>query len=109
MDNYFKDSNIELLAPGGSLEAIQAAVHAGADAVYFGVGNLNARANAQNIEIDQITEIVTWLHMNSARGYLALNILLLNNEMNQALTIVENAYGAGIDGIIVQDIGLASI
>jgi putative protease len=109
MDNYFKDSNIELLAPGGSLEAIQAAVHAGADAVYFGVGNLNARANAQNIEIDQITEIVTWLHMNSARAYLALNILLLNNEMNQALTIVESAYGAGIDGIIVQDIGLASM
>ncbi|NLW11564.1 MAG: U32 family peptidase [Clostridiaceae bacterium] len=99
---------IELLAPGGSKEAIENAAYYGADAVYFGVGSKNARAGADNLAADQMEEIIDFLHSRSVKGYLALNILLRDHELKEAFALASRALATGVDGIIVQDLGLAS-
>ncbi len=100
---------IELLAPGGNKQAIENAAYYGADAVYFGVGSFNARAGADNLTDDQLPEILEFLHARSVKGYLALNILLRDHELHQALELARQAKAAYVDGIIVQDIGLAAL
>ena len=100
---------IELLAPGGSKQAIESAANYGADAVYFGIGSFNARASADNLTSEQLPEIVDYLHSRAVKGYLALNILLRDHELQQALALATQAVKAGVDGIIVQDLGLAAM
>jgi len=97
----------ELLAPAGSLAALYAAVDNGADAVYFGIGQLNARANAENLTMDILPEAISYAHLRSVRLYLTLNTILHDNEFDEAVALAKDAYDLGVDAIIVQDRGLA--
>ena len=99
----------ELLAPAGSMDSLHAAVDNGADAVYLGVGSLNARANAQNFDEEDLPEIIMYAHLHSVRVYLTLNTLLRDDELPGALCLAERAYEQGIDALIVQDLGLLKL
>ena len=99
---------IELLAPAGSREALHAAVENGADAVYLGGKLFNARQQADNFDIDVLREELNYSHARGVSIYLTLNTLLSDHEMEQALKFAVQARNAGIDGIIVQDLGLVA-
>ena len=98
---------IELLAPAGSSEALHAAVENGADAVYLGGKLFNARAQADNFNMDVLKEELDYAHARGVNIYLTMNTLVSDDELKQALLFAADARGAGIDGIIVQDLGLA--
>lgn len=100
--------SVELLAPVGSEEALYAAVRSGTDAVYMGYGRFNARAGAQNFDDDAFAAAVAYCHVRGVKVYLTLNTLVSDGEMSAALDTARLACEAGIDGIIVQDMGLAS-
>lgn len=99
----------ELLAPAGSMESLRAAVDNGADAVYFGIGSYNARANAENISEDNLEEAVQYAHLRSTKVYLALNTLLRDDELPDAIRVASMAYHTGVDALIVQDLGLLAL
>ncbi len=96
----------EILAPVGDEEALLAAIRGGADAVYLGVGEFNARQGAKNFTLDDLDAAVKLAHSHGVLVYLALNIPIKQKELQQALEIVDHAYAAGIDAIIFQDLGL---
>ncbi len=96
----------ELLAPAGDLEIVRVAVRNGADAVYFGARAFNARARATNLNDLEWREAVDFLHIHDCRAYLTLNTLLYDRELDEALRLAEQAYRAGVDALIVQDMGL---
>ena len=98
----------ELLAPAGGPDALRAAVRNGADAVYLGTTDLNARRGAENFELDALGEACRFAHLRRARVYLAANTLVTQQEMGQALQMVARAWEAGVDAVIVQDLGLMS-
>lgn len=100
---------MEILAPAGSFDTIVSAVRAGADAVYFGLNSFNARRNAKNITDDEIFKAVSYCHIRGVQAYLTLNTLISDLELQEALHLVKLACDAGIDGIIVQDLGLAKL
>lgn len=102
------DRNVELLAPAGSAAALRAAVCAGADAVYLGLESFNARRGADNFTLDTLREACEYAHIRGVRVYLTLNIAILPSEINTALETARQAYRAGVDAFIVQDIGLAA-
>lgn len=99
----------ELLAPAGSQEALRAAVAAGADAVYLGLDQLNARRGAENFTIDELAEACDYAHLRGVRVYLTLNVLILPSEMEQAVEMVDAAWSVGVDAVIVQDVGLLRV
>ncbi len=99
----------EILSPVGSWEMLEAAVKSGADAVYLGAKAFSARRNAQNFTIDELKQAVEYCHIRGVRVYLTLNILIKDNELEAAFELARDAYNLGIDGIIVQDLGLAQI
>ncbi|MGV8083064.1 MAG: DUF3656 domain-containing protein [Coriobacteriia bacterium] len=96
----------ELLAPAGSPEALRAAVENGADAVYLGVQTLNARRGAENFTLETLPETCHYVHLNGARVYLTANVVVLQHELAEALDLIDRAWAAGIDAVIVQDLGL---
>ena len=96
----------ELLAPAGDWEAMQAAVAAGADAVYFGVDAFNARQRAENFRIDDLPGVIRWLHDRDVLGFLTLNVLVFSDELDQAARLLIAAEQAGVDAVIVQDVGV---
>lgn len=96
----------ELLAPAGSPDALKAAVANGADAVYLGVDAFNARRNAENFALDTLPEACRFAHLSGVRVYLTMNVLILPHEMDEALTTIDRAWAAGVDGVIIQDLGL---
>lgn len=96
----------ELLSPAGNYAAFVAAVENGADAVYLGVKDFNARQSAQNFSAEELSRAVEYAHVRKVSIYAALNILLDNREIGPALQTVFEFQSAGVDGIIVQDIGL---
>ena len=99
---------MELLAPAGGPRALRAALAAGADAVYFGLGRWSARAFAGNFEGDAAAaDAVGLAHLHDARAYLALNTLLKDDEVDPALAALEAPYLAGLDALIVADLGFA--
>ena len=99
---------VELLAPAGGPRALRAALAAGADAVYFGLERWSARAFAGNFEgEDAVVEAVDLAHLYHARAYLALNTLLKDDEVGPALAALEAPYLAGLDALIVADLGFA--
>ncbi len=100
--------SVELLAPAGTPEALHAAVAAGADAVYLGLEAFNARRNAGNFTIDSLGEACAYAHLRGAKVYVAMNTVILPDEVADALECARQAYRAGADAFIVQDIGLAS-
>ena len=97
----------ELLAPAGCWASLRAAVANGADAVYFGVERFNARLRAENFRSDDLPEVMTWLHRRGVRGFLTVNVLVFSAELEQAAELLQAADAAGVDAVIVQDIGLA--
>lgn len=100
---------IELLAPAGNWECLRAAVANGADAVFFGVEKFNARVRAKNFQMDELPNIMAYLHKYNVRGYVTLNILIFENELNDAKSLVEACIDAGVDALIVQDVGLVQL
>ena len=97
----------ELLAPAGCWSSLRAAVANGADAVYFGVESFNARLRAENFRREDLPEVMAWLHARGVRGFLTLNVLVFPDELEQAAALLRQAQAAGVDALIVQDIGLA--
>lgn len=99
---------IELLAPAGNMACLHAAVAAGADAVYLGVDRFNARQGADNFTLETLPQACDYAHMRGVRVYLTLNIVILPSELPDAMELMRQAYRAGVDAFIVQDIGLAA-
>ncbi len=97
----------EVLAPVGSREMLTAALRCGADAVYLGAKDFNARRNADNFDIAQLSEAVAYCHEYGVQVYLTLNICLKDSEMPLAVELSKKAARMGIDGIIIADLGLA--
>ena len=98
----------ELLAPAGSLECLHAAVTAGADAVYLGLDEFNARRNADNFTLDSLQDACDYAHLRGVRVYVTMNVEILPGELDRAVDMVRRAFDAGADAFIVQDIGLAA-
>ena len=99
---------LEILAPVGSFKNLKLAINSGANAVYFGVKNFNARQKAENIDIEELKDFVELAHLYGVKTYLTLNTLIKNEEFNDVLKIVDRSIEAKVDAFIVQDIGLAS-
>ncbi len=99
--------NMELLAPAGNMESLKAAVYNGANAVYLGIKQFNARNNIDGFTLETLPEAVDFAHLYDVRVYLALNILFKDDELQSALDVVAEANNIGIDAFIVQDLGLA--
>ncbi len=99
----------ELLAPAGSPEALSAALAAGADAVYLGGSHFNARMNARNFDAGELREAVTEAHRLGGRVYLTLNTLLWDRELPEAVTAAYEAAAAGVDALIIADMGAAAL
>ncbi len=99
----------ELLAPAGSPDALRAAVAAGADAVYLGVDRLNARRSAENFTVETLAEATRFAHLRGAKVYLTANVVVLPGEVEDALRLVDDAWTAGVDAVIVQDLGLLRV
>ena len=99
----------ELLAPAGCWESLKAAAVNGADAVYFGVETFNARLRAENFKASDLPEVMDWLHRRGLKGFLTFNVLVFTDELSRAAELLLAADAAGVDALIVQDIGLAAL
>jgi putative protease len=99
----------EVLAPAGDQAALEAAITAGADAVYFGVGAFNARARAQNFSVERLPAIVSELHARRVKAHLTLNTLVFDAELEAWAEVVRAAESAGVDAVIVQDLGAVGL
>ena len=99
---------MEILAPAGSYAALKAAVENGADAVYMGAPQFNARVNAQNFTDDEFKNGIELCKKNGVKVYAVLNTLIYDNEFKEALALGEKLTNLGVDAFIVQDIGLAT-
>ena len=97
---------LELLAPAGSMESITAAVQNGADAVYFGYGDFNARRNAKNFSEEEAAAAVSYCHLRGCKVHLTLNTLLTDRELAGAAEVAAHASAIGVDAVIVQDLGV---
>ena len=97
---------LELLAPAGSMEAVAAAVQNGADAVYLGYGDFNARRNAKNFSEEEFAAAVSYCHIRGARVYLTLNTLLTDRELPKAAEVAAQASAIGADAVLIQDLGV---
>lgn len=98
----------EILAPAGSREAFFAALSAGADAVYLAGERFGARAYAANFSLAELAGLMEYAHLRGAAVYVAVNTLLNDEELPQAVEFCRRAYLAGADALIVQDIGLTA-
>jgi putative protease len=103
------NSFTELLAPAGDVDSLRAAVANGADAVYFGLPNFNARRRAANVALDQLPDTIDYLHRHNVRGYVTFNTLLFGDELAEAADCLQAIAQAGADAVIVQDLGLARL
>lgn len=99
----------ELLAPAGSWDALVAAVQSGADAVYMGFGNFNARRSAQNFTDEQFSQAVSYCHLRGVKVYLTLNTLLTDRELPQSADALRRASAMGADAVLVQDWGVFAL
>jgi putative protease len=100
---------IELLAPGGDVNAIKAAIVAGANAVYCGLDTFNARNRAANLSFDDLTGVVKLAHQYDCEIFLTLNVVILEHEVVGIVKLLNKLVNSGIDGIIVQDLGLFNL
>ena len=100
-------NNVELLSPVGEWDSLVAAVQNGANAVYFGANEFNARMNSKNFDREELKNAIEYAKLRNVKTNLTLNILIKNDEFQKAMELVEYAYKCGIDAIIVQDLGLA--
>ena len=98
-------SDIELMAPVGSYEALAAAIEAGADSIYFGVGKLNMRsASAANFTLDDLARIVATAHAAGVKAYLTVNTIVYEDELRTVHEVIDRARREGVDAIIASDL-----
>ena len=100
---------IELLAPGGDVEAIKAAVIAGANAVYCGLDKFNARNRASNLSFDELTGVIRLAHKYDCEVFLTINVVILEQELPTLIKLLNKLVNTGLDGIIVQDLGVFNL
>jgi len=98
----------ELLSPVGDFECLKAAVQNGADSVYLGASSFSARARAKNFDMTELKKAIEYAKVRNVKVHLTLNTLIKNDEFEDAVNLAIHSYNAGIDAIIIQDIGLAS-
>lgn len=99
-------NQIELLAPGGDVDAIKAAILAGANAVYCGLNKFNARSQAKNIELDDLHGILRLAHKHNCEVFLTLNIIIVEREVPALFSLLNKLVNSKLDGIIIQDLGV---
>jgi putative protease len=99
----------ELLAPAGGWDCLRAAVANGADAVYFGLPRFNARLRADNFRDEELAEVVTFCHRHGVKAYVAFNTLVFTGELDAAEQMLRDCSRAGVDALIVQDVGLVRL
>ena len=103
------EKHAEILAPAGGEAQLRAAVLCGADAVYLGLRGFNARAGAENFDENTLPQTVGWCHARGVRVYVTLNTLVTDRELPEWIKTLDAVAGAGVDGVLVQDLGLAKI
>ena len=99
----------ELLAPAGDWDCARAAVENGADAIYFGLEKFNARMRADNFTGADLPKLMEFLHRRGVRGYVTLNTLVFENELADAEKYLRTMIAAGVDAVIVQDVGICRL
>lgn len=99
----------ELMSPAGDFDAMRAAVANGADAVYFGLDQFNARHRATNFTLEKLPEVMAYLHRHNVKGYLTFNVLIFSDELQSAVEYAKAIAAAKVDAVIVQDLGLAML
>lgn len=99
----------ELLLPAGDFATAKLAIDHGADAVYVGLSRFSARAKAKNFTQEEMADIIEYAHKKNAKIFCALNILLFNDELEEAIVDIAKLVSYGIDAFIVQDFGIASL
>lgn len=102
-------TDLEVLSPAGSFDAVVAAVRAGADAVYFGAPLFNARRNAKNFSREELKLAAEFCLIRGVKTYLTLNTLISDDERKDALETAKFAWECGINALIIQDLGLARL
>lgn len=103
-----KNNKVELLAPAGNKEAFYGAIHAGADAVYLGGNRFGARAYADNFTEEDLISCIRYAHFWGRKVYLTVNTLVKESEFSEIFDYIRPFYEAGLDGVIIQDIGVFS-
>ena len=101
-------NKVEILAPVGSEETLKAAVLSGADAVYFGLGNFNARRNAQNFTDEQIENAIKYCHSRGVKVHITLNTLIKDGELKKVFEVIRKIANIGTDADIVQDLSVVT-
>lgn len=99
----------EILAPVGGKDQLIAAIRSGADAVYLGARNFNARRNADNFEGAELSQIVSYCHARNVKVHVTLNTLVMDSEINELLKEIQTIAESGADAVIVQDLAVAKI
>ncbi|MBO7149403.1 MAG: U32 family peptidase [Clostridia bacterium] len=100
---------MKILSPAGNFESLKMAVYNGADEVYLGINDFNARNNIDGFSMDTLENAVAFAHLHGVKVHLAINILFTDEEMKSAIDIVGKAISFGVDAFIVQDLGLISL
>ena len=103
------DTPPELLSPAGNWDCARAAVAAGADAIYFGLPRFNARLRAENFIDADLDELMEYLHRHGVKGFVTMNTLIFTREMKAAEEQLRKIAAAGVDALIIQDLGLAKL
>jgi putative protease len=100
----------EVMAPAGGWPQLKAAVHNGADAVYFGLSTFSARARATNFDPgNELDEVIAFLREHEVKGYVALNTLAFDQELDEIERLLRRCSEAGVDAVIVQDVGVMAL
>ena len=100
---------IELLAPAGDFECFKSAINAGADAIYIGGSNFNARINAINFSNEEIKEAIKYAHIHQVKVHVGINISLFEKDLKEVLNFIDFLYVNDVDALIVEDIGLINL
>ena len=100
---------LEILAPAGNAECAKAAIDNGANAIYLGLGSFSARQGAENFDVSAFTKIVLDAHLCGVKVYVAMNTIVKNSELPAFFSALVEAWNAGADAIILQDIFLGKI
>ena len=103
------DPTPELLSPAGNWDCARAAVAAGADAIFFGLPAFNARLRADNFSNEDLPELMEFLHKHGVKGFVTMNTLIFTSELDAAEAQLRRIAEAGVDALIIQDLGLAKM
>ena len=100
---------VELLSPAGDVKSFKTAILAGANAIFFGVSDFNARQRAENISFENLIDLIKLAKSKNVKSYLTLNTLVFDSEFSLLVETVKNAVACGVDAVIVQDLGVLSV